>query len=253
MRVRDGKSLMKIYQSTLPTFSESADISCHQVYELKNQYTGDEFKNPTEPIVVRLLSNYLMLNDSGENEGIKLYWGPLYRGMVGNNQEIDISIEHNGNIVFGISVKSKFGGGYLEKADLSLNLLKEYRSSIKRFEERGSVSDVLQDIARIQNIKENSGDFKSVTILYSKPMKKNWTEIFANRYSHQYIFLEDNPGNFFEELEEKLPSLKSYKKLDQDGYTHKSTVTATGKGRARKGSQLHLQNYVNDHQEERIA
>jgi hypothetical protein len=250
MRVRDGKNLSKVYKSDFPTYIHNPNISSHEVFLLKNLCSG-HLGNPTEPIIVQLLSNYLSLNKLGERDGIRLFWGPFYKGIAGNNQEIDVSIEYNGKIIFGISIKSKFGGGYLEKADLDLSLIKEHRNTIKRFEERGSVSDVLQDMARIQNIKDKLGEFESVTILYSKPCKKKWTEKFSKRFSHQYIFLEGNQRSFFEELEEKLPGLRSFKSnFPEESGTTSILKDDFVKGKAIKGSRFLLQNYVNNKQEE---
>ncbi|RFB12738.1 hypothetical protein DZB84_18490 [Bacillus sp. HNG] len=248
MRVREGKNLSKVYNSDFPSNMHNPDISCHEVYQLKNKCSGN-FVNPTEPIIVQLLSNYLTLNESGERDGMRLLWGPIYKGGAGNNQEIDISIEYDGKIIFGISIKSQFGGGYLENADLVLPLIQDYKDTIKKFEYRGSVSDVLQDMARIQNIKESTDQFESITILYSKVSKKKWTEKFSTGYSHSYLFLEDNQRSFFQELEEKLPNLKSFKRNFKENYGV-VTANSTGKGRAIKGSRLHLQNYVNDNQGE---
>jgi hypothetical protein len=247
VRVRDGKSLSKVYNSDFPTNINNPDISCHEVYQLKNKCIGN-FVNPTEPIIVKLLSSYLSLNELGERDGIRILWGPIYKGRAGNNQEIDISIEFNGEIIFGISIKSQFGGGYLENADLSLSLIKEYKDTIKTFEYRGSVSDVLQDMARIQNIKESTGQFESITILYSKVSNKKWTEKFSEGSAHSYLFLEDNQCSFFQELEEKLPSLKSFIGNSKRKSGFMTSMEKVEKGRAVKGSRLHIQNYVNYNQ-----
>lgn len=109
MRIRDGKDLSKVYHADFPYRIYNLDISCQELLEIKNSIKG--FMNPTEPIILKLLWNYLTLNKFGERDNIKLFWGPVYRGIAGNNQEIDISIEQNGKIKFGISVKSQFGGG----------------------------------------------------------------------------------------------------------------------------------------------
>jgi hypothetical protein len=249
MRVRKGKNVSKVYRSNFPSHIHNQDISCHEVFQLKNMCSGD-FVNPTEPIIVQLLSNYLSLNESGERDSIRLLWGPIYKGKIGNNQEIDISIEYDSKIIFGISVKSQFGGGYLENADLSLSLIQEYKDTIKSFKYRGSVSDVLQDMARIRNIKEATGQFESITILYSKPSKKKWTEKFLNGYSHSYLFLEDNQHSFFQELEGKLPGLKSFKGEAQKKSFVTTSLGSIQNGKAKKGSRLLLQNYVNDIQGE---
>jgi hypothetical protein len=247
MRVREGKSVSKVYSSNFPTQIHNPDIKCHEVYQLKNKCSGN-FMNPTEPIIVQLLSDYLSLNESGEREGIRLLWGPIYKGEAGNNQEIDISIEYDGEIIFGISIKCQFGGGYLENTDLSLSLIQEYKDTIKMFEYRGSVSDVLQDMARIQNIKKSVGDFESITILYSKVSKKKWTEKFSKGYDHSYLFLEDNQCSFFQELEGKLPSLKSFKGNSKKKSGFMNLMEKIEKGRAVKGSRFHLQNYVDHNQ-----
>ncbi|WP_353625503.1 hypothetical protein [Robertmurraya yapensis (ex Hitch et al 2024)] len=247
MRVRDGKCLSKVYNSSFPTNIHNPDISCHEVYRLKNQCSGN-FVNPTEPIIVQLLSNYLSLNELGERDGIRLFWGPHYIGKAGNNQEIDISLEYDGKVIFGISIKSQFGGGYLENADLTLSLIQENIDTIKRFEYRGSVSDVLQDMARIKNVKESSGEFDSVTILYSKFSKKKWIEKFSKGYSHSYLFLEENQQSFFQVLEEKLPGLCSLKGISDRNNGVRPTLKELEKGRAIKGSRFLLQNYVNNNQ-----
>lgn len=125
-------------------------------------------------------------------------------------------------------------------------MIKEYRDEITRFEERGYVSDVLLDMARIQNIKDKTGDFPSVTILYSKKSRKKWTDKFSNNSSHKYIFLDGNSSSFFQELEQKLPNLKSYKVNNQK--SGKDIAISRGnlvKGRAEKGSKFLFQNYVN--------
>lgn len=204
-RVVNGKSLSKVYNANIPLDRHGSRISCHDVNKLKSESSGD-FNNSTEPIIVKCLSYYLDLDEFGKNEAIQLFWGPRYKGIAGNNQEIDISIEQNGNLLFGISIKTSFGGGYLEANDLDLTLIKEYKNNVKRFEKGGSVSDVLQDLARIQNIKENTNDFNSITILFSKPSNRKWTEKFTSD-KHNYIFLEDNQNMFFGELESKLPGL----------------------------------------------
>ncbi|MBT2693535.1 hypothetical protein [Bacillus sp. ISL-55] len=247
MRVRDGKCLSKVYNSYFPTNIHNPDISCHEVYGLKNQCSGN-FVNPTEPIIVQLLSNYLSLNKLGERDGIRLFWGPHYIGKAGNNQEIDISVEYDGKIIFGISIKSQFGGGYLENADLDLSLIQEYKDTIKNYQYRGSVSDVLQDMARIENIKEATGQFESITILYSKVSKKRWTEAFSKRYSHSYLFLEENQQSFFQVMEEKLPGLSSLKGISDRNNGVSLTLKELKTGRAIKGSRFLLQNYVNNNQ-----
>ncbi|GIO97176.1 hypothetical protein J14TS5_22620 [Paenibacillus lautus] len=203
MRTFDGKATVDLKNRNYSIWLKK-DVICHEISTFKQEF------NQTEPIVVRLLQYYF--GDS-PNE-IKIFWGPRYNGMNNCNQELDITIELASQILFGISVKSRFGGGYLEPNDLTLSLLQEYKNEINRFEVRASINDVLQDMARIKNIKDTSNGFKTVTILFDKPHQLKWVSKMKSSFEdHEYIFLKGNNNRFFDELERILPELKRYKAI----------------------------------------
>lgn len=202
MKTMSGKNTSDLLLSDYSQWLKQ-DVSCDEICSFKKTY------NQTEQIIVLLLQQYF---GKSNNNGITILWCPRYRGKNGCNQEIDISIEKDNEIIFGISIKSQFGGGYLEPNDLTLSLLQECREDIKRFEVRGSINDVLQDMARIMNIKEATSQFKTVTILFTKPHQKKWVERMKMKFSnHEYLFLSGNRNSFFEELESVNPDIIKYK------------------------------------------
>lgn len=202
MKTMNGKN-----KSNLIIFDYSQwlklDVSCDEICSFKNTY------NKTEQIIVKLLHKYFgEVNDNG----ITILWCPRYLGLNGCNQEIDISVEKNDEVIFGISIKSRFGGGDLRPNDLTLLLLNEYKQEIKRFEVSGHVNDVLQDMARIMNIKDAKSQFRTMTILFAKPHQKKWVERMKRKFSdHEYLFLSGNKNSFFEELERINPDIIKYK------------------------------------------
>ncbi|TBL67463.1 hypothetical protein [Paenibacillus thalictri] len=203
MRTFNGKAINELKNRDYAQWLKP-NVTCHEISTFK------ELFNQTEPIIVRLLQYYF-----GDNsKELMIFWRPRYKGNNGCNQELDITIEICNELFFGLSIKSRFGGGYLEPNDLSLTLLQEYKSEIKKFEIRGSINDVLQDMARIGNIKDITNGFKTVTILFDKPHQTKWIDRMKSLFEdHEYIFLTGNINNFFEELERIHPEIKGYKAI----------------------------------------
>ncbi|MGC6588427.1 hypothetical protein ACPV3A_26225 [Paenibacillus sp. Dod16] len=201
MRTFDGKATSELRNRNY-SFWLSYDVTCHEICAFKHEF------NQTEPIIVRLLQYYL---GDGPTDTV-IFWGPRYKGKNNRNQELDVTIEIANEICFGISIKSRFSGGYLEPNDLSLSLLQDYKHQINKFEVRGSINDVLQDMARIKNIKDTSNGFKTVTILFDKPHQLKWVNEMKSLFKdHDYLFLKGNNNKFFDELERGLPEIKKYK------------------------------------------
>jgi hypothetical protein len=203
MRTFNGKTTNELKNKDYAHWLKH-DVICHEISTFKESF------NQTEPIIVRLLQYYFGSN----SKELMIFWGPRYKGNNSCNQELDITIEISNKLFLGLSIKSRFGGGYLEPNDLSLTLLQEYKNEINRFEVRGSIIDVLQDMARIRNIKDATNGFKTVTILFDKPHQLKWIDRMKSSFNdHEYIFLKGNINNFFEELERIHPEMKKYKAI----------------------------------------
>lgn len=204
IRTKNGKSISNLDQFNMWSARLRKDVRCHDVFLFKLQF------GKTEEIIVRLLQYYM-----GFNNEIDIYWGAQYLGQNGCNQELDITIEKDKHILFGLSIKSGFGG-YLEPNDLTIDYIKRNKNKISNFEPRGSVNGVLQDMARIRNIKEFSADnsFNSVPIIYDKPHQHNWINKMKTQFlDHDYLFLKDNSKLFYEELERINPKIITIKQI----------------------------------------
>lgn len=204
MRTKNGKSITNLDQFNLWSYWFRPDVSCNDVYKFKLQF------GKTEEIIIHMLQYYL-----GKSSDLDIYWCAKYRGQNGCNQELDITVEHNNQILYGLSIKSGFSA-YLEPNDLTINLLLQYKEEITKYEPKASVNGVLQDMARIRNIKEaeSVNAFNSVTILFDKPHQHKWIDRMKRQFDdHDYVFLKDNSKNFFEELERINPEIRKYREI----------------------------------------
>lgn len=208
-RKSKGKNISDVLANNVFKPLESQDITCNEVFQYK------KISGITEPVIVRLLAYYCGITSPEGRDNLQLLWTPRYWGEAGNEQEIDISIEENGIIKAGISIKSRFGGGSLQEPDLRLSVFNEplIKDHLNKFEIGASVNDVIQDVARIENIKRNGMPFESVTILFSCPHQFKKVNMCNQAYHHSYLFLENNQSPFFNSLEISLPVIKSWKRI----------------------------------------
>lgn len=135
------------------------------------------------------------------------------------NQTLDISILEENEIRLGVSIKmSTSTSAYLDGADFINPFFDKYRKHFVKDEEeyerkkragkRIGVPTLLQDMARIENLKSIRTNFPSITIVYSgsKPKDSFWIQEFE-KLGHSYIFLEESLDvPFIEVLKSKAPS-----------------------------------------------
>jgi len=184
------------------------NLTCSDIILLKEQYYNIYAKKPlvTEAIIYRWLKSNLNIDsdlDISYSE-LVLKRETKYPALHGN-QTLDISLVNGKEILFGISIKmSTSTSAYLDGADFLNPFLQEYREFFVKDEtefevkkaqkKRIGVPTLLQDMARIQNVKLKHGNFPTLTIIFAESKKKDshWITEFEENYFHQYIFLKDH-------------------------------------------------------------
>jgi len=194
------------------------DLKCGELLKIKDNFYKEYGKKPriSEAIIFKWLQFYL--SQAYGNKYI-LKSETKYPAQIGN-QTLDITLLERNEIKLGISIKmSSSTSAYLDGADFENSFFDKYRKHFIKDEDeyerkikegkRIGVPTLLQDMARIQNIKALRTYFPSITIVYSsrKPKDTFWINEFEN-FGHQYIFLEEHlNASLLEVLIEKVPSL----------------------------------------------
>lgn len=200
------------------------NVVCSDFINLKDKFYREYGKKPriSEAIIFTWLQYYLKLESDmrDSNKNLVLKSETKYPAKFGN-QTLDISLLQESEIILGISIKmSTSTSAYLDGADFLNPFFDQYRNLYvkdeneyerKRSEgKRIGVSTLLQDMARIQNLKMIRTSFPSVTIIYSarKPKDSYWINEFE-KIDHSYIFLEEHPDvPFIDILKTKVPTFR---------------------------------------------
>jgi hypothetical protein len=220
---------------------QNIDLTCREILALKNKFYKEVKKSPriSEWLLFEWLYHYLGIDSDLSNGQVSNGVGTLlqeksYKAKH-RKQNIDIVLKNKSEILIGISVKmSSRTSAYLDGADFENPLLKndyfhKYIQDENEFEEKKTsslkyksskdrikVPTLLQDMARLENVNgAQERRFETLTILYSgKDERDNlWIEEFNKQFNHQYLFLSDHLDEELREvLENRLPSLKLYKK-----------------------------------------
>jgi hypothetical protein len=201
----------------------NGNLSCSDILNLKETFYREYGKKPriSEAIIFTWLQCYLDLK-SGSNRNCVLGSETKYPAQFGN-QTLDISIQEGEQIKLGISIKmSTTTSAYLDGADFRNPFLTKYRHHFVKDEsefdrkmkegKRIGIPTLLQDMARIQNLKMIRTHFPSITIVYSTRKVKDtfWINEFEN-LGHRYIFLGEHLSVPFKEvLIEKVPIINHW-------------------------------------------
>ncbi|PEJ55024.1 hypothetical protein CN676_05710 [Bacillus wiedmannii] len=182
-------------------------ITCNDLYIIKerfytkcNEYKGntDNLTGLTELLVAMFLKAFkeeLNLPYTIESDVSRTGY---------NNRENTIDyafLSTDNKIHYGISVKRGNGSITLKDFEKNTEVINKFKSNIT----------VVQDLFRLDNIKKGShASFKSATIIF-KAVKigkhlSTMDAIVSNydEYEHNYIILEGNNENLFNQLKEKL-------------------------------------------------
>lgn len=198
---------------------KNVNISCREIVGLKDNFYNIYGKKPriSEAIIFTWLqSNLRELFNNNMQYDYTLKPETKYPAQYGN-QTLDISVLDKNEIKLGISIKmSSSTSAYLDGADFSNPFFERYRQYFikneidynRKLDERKriGVPTLLQDMARIQNLKLIRTPFPSITIVYStsRPKDSFWIKEFE-KLEHHYIFLEEHLDiPFIKILREKL-------------------------------------------------
>ncbi|MEC1759851.1 hypothetical protein [Schinkia azotoformans] len=201
------------------------NLCCREILNLKEKFYSQYGKKPriSEAIIFSWLQ-YNLGKGSGtaSNRNLILKSETKFPAEFGN-QTLDISILEGNEIKLGISIKmSTSTSAYLDGADFLNPFFNIYRKQFVKDEDeferrrkegkRIGVPTLLQDMARIQNLKAIRTHFPSVTIVYSARKTKDtyWIHEFEEM-GHTYIFLEEQLDDpFIYVLKEKVPTITDW-------------------------------------------
>jgi len=215
-----SKEQIKLFLMENQSAIAREDISCSDILDLKEQFYREYGKKPrvSEAIIFTWMQFYIDKYSGGINKRrFVLKPETKYQAQYGN-QTLDISILEENEIRLGVSIKmSTSTSAYLDGADFINPFFDKYRKQFVKDEEeyerkrtegkKIGVPTLLQDMARIENLKSIRPYFPSITIGYStrKPKDAFWINEFEN-LGHQYIFIEEQLNVPFKDiLTEKAP------------------------------------------------
>lgn len=182
-------------------------ITCNDLYIIKERFYRkcDEYKGNTDDLTgLTELLVAMFLKAFKDELNIKYTIKSDIKKIGYNNKENTIDyafLSKDNKIKYGISVKRGAGSVQLKAHEKNTEVINKFKSNIT----------VVQDLFRLDNIKKGShGSFKSVTIIFkavtiSKHLS-TMDNIVSNygEYEHNYIILEGNNENLFNQLKEKL-------------------------------------------------
>ncbi|HAF0292581.1 TPA: hypothetical protein G9C53_004987 [Salmonella enterica subsp. enterica serovar Typhimurium var. 5-] len=216
-----SKEQIKLFLMENQSAITKEHISCSDILDLKDQFYKEFGKKPriSEAIIYTWLHFYINKYTDGSNKRKVVVKPETKFSAKFGNQTLDISVLEENTIKLGVSIKmSTSTSAYLDGADFINPFFDKYRKHFVKDEEeyerkrregkRIGVPTLLQDMARIENLKSIRPYFPSITIVYSgrKPKDSFWIQEFE-KLGHSYIFLKESLDvSFIEVLKSKFPS-----------------------------------------------